>query len=58
MDFNLDNLLNLPNVTVFSYSTQLEFIIVNLHFYQEFLKIPLPSKTVLYPQLSRPDITR
>ncbi len=28
MDFNLDSLLNLPNVTVFSYSTELQFIIL------------------------------
>jgi transposase len=40
MDFNLDSLLNLPNVTVFSYSTKLEFIILNLHLINEGITCP------------------
>jgi transposase len=35
MDFNLYNLLSLPNVTVFGYSTELEFIILNIHLINE-----------------------
>ncbi len=40
MDFNLDALLNLPNVTVFSYSTELEFIILNIHLINEGITSP------------------
>jgi transposase len=40
MNFNLDNLLNLPNVTVFSYSIELEFIILNLHLIDEGITCP------------------
>ena len=40
MDFNLDNLFNWPKVTVFSYSTELEFIILNLHLINEGITCP------------------
>jgi transposase len=40
MDFHLDALLNLPNVTVFSYASELDFIILNLQLISDVIDCP------------------
>jgi transposase len=40
MDFHLNTLLNLPNITVFSYSTELDFIILKLQLINDGINCP------------------
>jgi hypothetical protein len=40
MDFHLDALLNLPNITVFSYASELDFIILNLQLISDGIDCP------------------
>jgi transposase len=40
MDFHLDALLNLPNITVFSYASELDFIILKLQLISDGIDCP------------------
>jgi len=58
MDFNLDTLLNLPNVTVFNYSKELEFIILNLNLINEGITCPHCNNYTDIVHQTRPILVR
>ena len=58
MDFNLDTLLNLPKVTVFSYSKELEFIILNLNLINEDITCPHCNNYTEIVHQTRPILVR
>jgi transposase len=58
MDFNLDTLLNLPKVTVFSYSKKLEFIILNLNLINEGITYPHGNNYTEIVHQTRPILVR
>jgi len=58
MDFNLDILLNLPNVTLFNYSKELEFIILNLNLINEGITSPHCNNYTGIVHQTRPILVR
>src|SRR4028118_767861 len=58
MDFNLDTLLNLPNVTVFNYSQKLEFVILNLNLINEGIICPHCNNYTDIVHQTRPILVR
>ena len=58
MDFNLDTLLNLPNVTVFNYSKELAFIILNLNLINEGITCPHGNNYTDIVHQTRPILLR
>jgi transposase len=58
MDFNLNTLLNLPNVTVFNYLKELEFIILNLNLINEGITCPYCNNYTDIVHQTRPILVR
>jgi transposase len=58
MDFHLDTLLDLPNITVFSYSSELDFIVLKLQLINDGINCPICHKYIDTVHQIRPILVR